>query len=48
VARTIKIVVPDEVYARIKSVCEKYNISPQDLILRAFVKILEEFEVKKR
>mgnify|MGYP000200337157 CR=1 FL=1 len=47
-ARQIRIVVPDEIYVRIKSICEKYNISSQDLILRALVKILEEFEVKKR
>lgn len=47
-ARKVVVVVPDTVAERIRRVCEEYNVTPQDLLLRAIVKVLEEFEVGGR
>jgi len=43
-AREFRIIVPDRVARRINEICRELKITPQDLILRAIVKVLEEFE----
>jgi len=43
-AREIRLTIPDQIYARIVQICKEANISPQDIIMRAIVKVIEEFE----
>lgn len=38
--------VPDEVGEKIDKICEELRISVQDIMLRAIVKVIEEFEKK--
>jgi len=42
--KEMKIYVPEEVLKRIERIEQKYRISRQDLILRALIKVIEEFE----
>lgn len=45
--KEIRILVPDNIYKRIRRICEDIGITPQDLLTRALVKVLEEFEKVK-
>lgn len=45
--KELKLYVPDEVYKRIEKIENELGISKQDLILRALVKVIEEFEKMK-
>lgn len=42
--RELRIFVPDQVHRRLEEVCRELNISVQDVLLRAIVKTLEDFE----
>ena len=45
--KEIRLVIPDQVYDKILKVCEELGITPQDLLMRAIVKVLEEFDEVK-
>jgi len=45
--KEIKIVVPDQIYDRIIKICKEIGATPQDLLMRSIVKVLEEFEEVK-
>jgi len=42
-ARRLEIVVPARIWDRLKSVEDKTGISKEDLLMRALVKVIEEF-----
>jgi len=42
--KEIRIYVPDQVYNRLRRIEEQWNIAIGDIILRAIVKVIEEFE----
>ena len=42
--KEIRIYVPDEVYRRLKKIEFENKITIQDLLLRAIIKVIEEFE----
>ena len=44
VVKEIRLVVPDRVYERLTKIARETKVSVQDLMLRAIVKTLEEFE----
>jgi len=49
VVREIRILVPDEIYNKLRKIGEELRVSMQDLMLRAIVKALEDFEkIEKR
>jgi predicted DNA-binding protein len=43
-ARSITIIVPDVLYDRLSKIEQKKGIRKEDLIARAIVKVIEEFE----
>jgi len=43
-AREIRIIIPDQIYERIIKICRELHISTQDILIRAIVKTLEDFE----
>jgi len=42
--KEIRIIVPDSVYQRLMKIAKEAKVSIQDIMLRAIVKTLEEFE----
>jgi len=47
-ARELRVLVPNQVYERILKICKEIGATPQDLLMRAIVKVLEEFEMVGR
>jgi len=47
-AREIRIIIPDKIYERIMKICRELHISTQDILMRAIVKTLEDFEKTER
>jgi len=47
-AKTIKIVVSEQLYSRIVEISKTMNISVQDILIRAIVRALEDFEKIKK
>ena len=43
-AKTIRVVVPDAIYQRMRKLGEEHGITIQDIMIRAIVKALEDFE----
>ncbi len=43
-SREIKLVLPEPIYKRIMDICRELRVTPQDILLRAIVKTLDEFE----
>ena len=46
--KEIRVVVPDQVYQKLREISKETGISVSDIILRAIVKVLEEFEKVKK
>ena len=42
--KEIRVYVPDEVWWKLHNIEKEMNVTMQDLLLRAIVKVLEEFE----
>jgi len=43
-ARKLELLIPDQIHSRIMQICKVMGITPQDLLMRAIVKTIEEFE----